>query len=34
MVVNLDNEMLRNRENKFTITTCNMNKSYKYNVAF
>lgn len=34
MVVNLDNGMLGRRENKFTITTGNMNKSYKHNSAF
>lgn len=34
MVVNLDNGMLYSRENKYTITTGNMNKSYKHNSAF
>lgn len=34
MIVNLDNGMLYSRENKFTITTSNMNKSYKHNSAF
>lgn len=34
MVVNLDNEILCSRENKFTTTAGNMNKSYKHNIAF
>ena len=34
MVVNLDNGMLGCRENKFTITIGNMNKSYKHNSVF
>lgn len=26
--------LLYSRENEFTITTCNMNESYKYNIEW